>query len=523
MISGFLSAQSRVQVERRKVATQSPEMFARVYLASTCNRPFSRMHRELFELLLNAQSQRAARIAIAAPRGHAKSTIVALAHVLWCALYARERLILLVSATKPQATTLLSHVKEQVTKNERLLADFQDVCHREGGRGQPKPWRDNQICLKNGVMIRAYGARQGIRGTRHGDHRPGLIIVDDLEDSDEVIVEEQRQKLSEWFNGTLLKAGHPETNVVVVGTILHHDSLLAKLVDPRIQRGWLGRTYKAVEAFSERPDLWEAWSSIYHDRAEHEGCSGREAARAYFEANKELMLRGAKVLWPELESYLDLMEMREAEGRASFQAEKQNEPLDPEQCLFAGHAFHYWDDEYRDERHLLDTLGSNARFFGACDPSLGTKHGDYSAIIVLVRDRKTKINYILAADLNRRTPDETIQRIVQYAKRYEFQSFAVESNHFQQLMIQKLEDQTRAEGRRLKIKPITSRTNKNARIASLEPDVAQGHLRFYKRHQILLDQLRQFPVGKHDDGPDALEMAVDLACKPVHTVVCGQM
>ena len=26
-----------------------------------------------------------------------------------------------------------------------------------------------------------------------------------------------------------------------------------------------------------------------------------------------------------------------------------------------------------------------------------------------------------------------------------------------------------------------------------------------------VDQLRQFPLGKHDDGPDALEMAVQVA------------
>jgi len=42
------------------------------------------------------------------------------------------------------------------------------------------------------------------------------------------------------------------------------------------------------------------------------------------------------------------MIMREREGRASFQAEKQNEPLDPEQCIFTAGVLHYWDDEYGD-------------------------------------------------------------------------------------------------------------------------------------------------------------------------------
>ena len=54
-----------------------------------------------------------------------------------------------------------------------------------------------------------------------------------------------------------------------------------------------------------------------------------------------------------------------------------------------------------------------------------------------------------------------------------------------------------------------NRANKQSRIAGLEPQVAQGRIRLCRRHQLLLDQLRQFPLAAHDDGPDALEMAVE--------------
>ncbi len=60
-------------------------------------------------------------------------------------------------------------------------------------------------------------------------------------------------------------------------------------------------------------------------------------------------------------------------------------------------------------------------------------------------------------------------------------------------------------------RPINSQTNKQARIAGLETLVTQGLIVFSRRHQILLEQLRQFPLGKHDDGPDALEMAIQSA------------
>jgi phage terminase large subunit-like protein len=49
---------------------------------------------------------------------------------------------------------------------------------------------------------------------------------------------------------------------------------------------------------------------------------------------------------------------------------------------------------------------------------------------------------------------------------------------------------------------------------AIDAEVSQGMIAFSKRHSLLLEQLRSFPGGKHDDGPDALEMAVTMANKP---------
>ncbi|MCP4591830.1 MAG: phage terminase large subunit, partial [bacterium] len=455
-------------------------------------------------------SKRAGRLAVAAPRGHAKSTIVSLAYVLWCVLYEHEKLVLLVSATAEQVVLLLKTIKDEIQQNSALLEDFPEICRPKGAPGQPKPWRNNRIMLPNGAMISAYGAGQGLRGAKNESHRPGLIIVDDIENSEQVIHEEQRHKLRQWFSGTLLHAGHPGTNVVVVGTVLHHDSLLANLVNPKDGRGWTGLIYKAVEQPSDRPDLWETWSAIFRGKEEHEGQVGTDAAEAFFELNRDEMLRGTRVLWPEREDYYALMVMREREGRASFQAEKQNEPIDPEVCIFSEQNFHYWDDEYRDVESLLDAVGRNGHFFGACDPSLGhrTRRGDYTAIVILYRPAKSKIKYLIAADIAKWTPDQAIERIIQFAKMYRFSAFAVEGNQFQELMIGNLRRRVKETDVSLPVYNIKSRANKQARIANLEPEITQGLIQLGRRHQLLLDQLRQFPFAVHDDGPDALEMAV---------------
>ena len=154
--------------------------------------------------------------------------------------------------------------------------------------------------------------------------------------------EEQREKLRSWFSGTLLNTGHPDTNVIVIGTILNHDSLLANLVDNQRSPGWDGKMYNAIEKFSDYPKSWERWSSIFRSREDFAGKTGSKAAGKYFKKRERLLLRGTKVLWPDWESYYDLMVLRETEGDIFFQREKQNCPLDPRQCIFKQENIRFW-------------------------------------------------------------------------------------------------------------------------------------------------------------------------------------
>ena len=493
---------------RRRSGEISPQAFAKVYMQNICNETFSQMHEEIFKQLLEMTTKRKARLAIAAPRGHAKSTIVSLVYVLWCVLYLKERLILIVSNTQEQAIILLKDIKDQLKNNLLIVSDFPEVC-----KGQkPKPWQGNKIQLPNGTMIRVYSAGQNPRGVKQGKDRPGLIIADDLENEEQAESEEQRDKLSSWFSKSLLNTGHPHTNVVVIGTILHQDSLLATLIDNDRRPGWDGVKYKAVEQFSSYPQLWEKWASIFRSLEDYKGACGPNAAMSFFKANCQQMLEGTYVLWPDRESYYDLMVMRETEGMRSFQSEKQNEPIDPKLCIFREENFIFWDDKYRDVQHLIQCIGPRAQFYGACDPSMGrNKRGDFTAIVILLKDKCTKINYVIAADLSHHAPSSTINKITEYARMYEFRKFAIESNNFQQLMVDDLKRCIVAYGKRLCVHEITSRSNKQSRIASLEPYVKQGNLRFCRQHRLLLSQLTQFPLAKNDDGPDALEMAMQVA------------
>jgi predicted phage terminase large subunit-like protein len=509
-----LAITGALSFHRRRIAATSARAFAQVYLGKHLRLKPSRMHEDLFATLNRVTGQRGQRVAVAAPRGHAKSTVVSLAYVLWAILYGHEQFVLVISATKEQAVLLLKNIKDEIQGNELLLEDFPDVCQQPGTGRMLKPWRENSILLRNGVMIRVLGSGQALRGVRHGPHRPSLIVCDDLENQEHCESAEQRIKLRDWFEKTLLKAGDTRTNVVVVGTVLHYDSLLANLTHPKLERGkavgWENRLYRAVEVYSERMDLWDRWEAIRVGEKEHQGETGPNAAATFYEANKIIMLKGAKVLWPEQEDYLRLMQIRSDEGRLSFQSEKQNEPLDPERCLFREDSFHYWDNGFSEPMEMVRRIGQHCRIYGACDPSLGKNpnRGDYSAIITVAKNLNDNSLYVLHADIARRKPEETNERIVQLAKVFKYRDFVVEGNQFQTVMVEHLRQQAQAAGVSLHPRSMNSTANKQARIEGLEPYISSGRLKFSRCQTMLLEQLRQFPLGAHDDGPDALEMCI---------------
>jgi predicted phage terminase large subunit-like protein len=513
--------QDRIRECRREAARASIEAFARIYLGAHFSQPPSPMHCDLFAFLQAASTDRNARLAIAAPRGHAKSTVTSLAYILWSICFGFEPFIVLISNTADQASDLLAGVKAELESNPLLLEDFPEAAEPPGSKPTPERWRRTEIITRNAVRVIALGSGQRIRGRKHREHRPSLIILDDVENESEVLSADLRENRLSWFNKSVMKAGTTaKTNVVAVGTLLHFDSLLSRLVrEPGTAEmipGWTARKYRAVISWASRTELWEQWIAIYSFRAEHEGAGGAEAAKAFFDANREAMLDGSSVLWPERESYYQLMELRLREGEASFDSEKQNDPIDLKSCFFDPAKIHYWDDQYRSVEDLIRDLGSNSFIYGACDPSLGRegKSRDDTAIVTVLIHNPTGIMYVLDADIRKRKPLEIIHAIIEYNRVRQFEYFAMETNQFQEFLATELKRVSGQRGIQIPVFKINHSSDKLGRIQSLEPMITSGFLRFSKQHRQLIEQLRQFPKGAHDDGPDALEMAVQVCRRP---------
>ena len=494
-----------VRGARVEVCSGSVSTFARTYFKKYLYKEMCQFHKDLYSMLMSASRERNERIAIAAPRGSAKSVVVSLVYIIWSICYRKEGYIVILSDTHDQAVAFLSHIKEELENNEELCSDFPEAC------GMGSVWKEGEIITQNGVKVTALGAGQKIRGRRNKEARPSLIILDDIENDENTQNPDSREKLfNRWFSKAILKAGSSSTNVVVIGTIQHYDSLLAKLTCDNEMPGWKKRIYKSVISWSEDTKRWETWANIFHGREPYKGLPSEEGAKAYFDDNKGAMLEGTKVLWAEKEDYYALMVMKEKEGKWSFDSEKQNEPVSQESCPFNSDGFPYWCNNYKTEEELIQIHGEELDMYGGCDPSMcgGGKSSDYPAIITVARHRKTGVLYILDVDMKRRKPKELIEAILTYCQKRKYKKFVIEANGFQELMAMELARLSAERGIYVPIEPIKNTDNKEQRILWLAPLIDAGIIQFSKKHQMLLDQMRCFPKAKHDDGPDALQMVV---------------
>jgi len=507
-------AANKLRVLNRELSRDSILGFAKTYFPDYVKQPYCSFHKKLCGYLMDISGKHDNHLAIAAPRGHAKSTIVSFFYVMWLICHNKEKFILIFSATAKQAQTLLSDITNTLITNTKLLEDFSDVF---AGNDNIRPKvTQHEIITKNNIKIMALGWEQNLRGFRHRQDRPTLMILDDIDSEKNTYSDSYREKLYKWLTNTLLKSGDRKFNTVAIGTLLHPASLLSRLTSSKEFPDWDKYIFKAVIHFSERKDLWQTWGNILFGRGDlYLEESGLKAADKYFEANKQVMLEGTEVLWPEVEDYYKLMKVREIEGTYSFDSEKQNDPTNTEDRHYDPDKFHYWEKDYASVDELIASFGNDYSIIGACDPSVGiksSKDADHSAIIILAK-YKGKL-YVLDADIKQRSQDDLAQAVINYCKIYNnMEKFVIEGNLFPELLVKYIRERAEQENVMAPLTEIRNTKNKEMRIFGMETYITHGIILFSRRDQILLDQLKYFPRGAHDDGPDALEMAVTAATK----------
>lgn len=410
-------------------------------------------HRDLYQILLTEQ-----RAAIAAPREHAKSTCVSVIFVLYCICYKLRRFIVLISDTQPQAALQLAAVKEELESNQDLREDF-------GNLVGDKKWDVNDCRTTTGITLAARGAGQSLRGLRFRLYRPDLVICDDMENEEDVNNPETREKLERWFVGTVLNLGK-KCQVFVIGTILHYDGLLAKLLDHDKFKKFVKRRYEAVD---------QEWTP-------------------------------ASVLWPAKWDIGSLREKEEDIGSVMFNQEFRNLPISESTQIFreawmVAHAFR------REE-----LVGKKTVKISYNDPAISQKStADYFASVTVDVDEQGFI-YVTRAEQDRMPFTKQVDFIIRRADEEQPIVIGIEDQAYQSALKQAIDDVSRETGRYLNVVGVPHLTDKFLRISTMSPLVENGTIRFCLdgTQKTLMSQL-MFLGKMKDDLADALEGAVELA------------
>jgi hypothetical protein len=221
--------------------------------------------------------QRGRRLCVLAPRGSAKSTWSTLAYPLRCAVEGTEPYIVLTADTGNQASKYLDSIRSELENNTHLAAHYPHSC------GKGPVWRGDRLELRNGVAIETLGTGSKVRGRRHRQHRPTLLVVDDPQNVEHVVSPLMRERSWDWFTKDVCNAGGPDTNLVVLGTALHRDCIVC-----RLQRtpGWKAQVFQSIITWPARMDLWRLWEEMLHD---WENPNREQDAREFYEENREEM------------------------------------------------------------------------------------------------------------------------------------------------------------------------------------------------------------------------------------------
>ncbi len=217
---------------RADVVRSSLEHFFPFYFHQYMEYQTAPFQKEIFNIL---EDERIKLAVICAFRGSAKSTIITTAYVLWSILGVQQRKFIVICAqTDQKARQYLTNIRLELMQNDLLKRDLGPFTEEHTGLGPA-----TAIIIKRlNVKIMISSVEQSIRGMRHGEHRPDLIIFDDIEDIDSVRTKESRDKAFNWMTGEMIPAGDKRTRTIVVGNLLHEDSVIKRL-EEKINHGEL--------------------------------------------------------------------------------------------------------------------------------------------------------------------------------------------------------------------------------------------------------------------------------------------
>ena len=405
------------------------------------------------------------------PRGSSKTTLINAHNLREIARHETPFMVYL-SEAATHAEEQLQNVKRQMETNALFITVFGD---KRPSRSDPEKWTQGFIETTDGTVVTAKGRGGQIRGKNVGGKRPNLIIFDDVEDSESVRTEEQRDKTLNWLKADVENAlpqiGTERGRLVGLGTILSQEALLPKLAS---SPEWLTVTFGAIDPDGDM--LWEHYLTK----------SQYEAKRVSYARLRRLHLFN-----------MEFLSTTRAEDEGS---------------IFQARYFKY--APMSKEEFIRKCPGRAL----AIDPAISEKKdSDFTALAVVGMTENGQIHVaevFLGKGLH---PKDQVDKYFELHFAYDCNRHGVETVAYQKALLYLLKEEMFRRGKTFgpnayfEIDPIThGRVSKEERIEGiLGPRYAAGYITHDHVFPDFEMQLLDYPVGKKD-GPDVVAMAITL-------------
>lgn len=436
--------------------------------------PIPKVHEEWWDLCCAPNKF----VAIAAPRAHAKSTAITFSYTLANILFRERKFVLIVSDTETQAVLFLGAIKQELRDNPDIKALFGLAINDKGEVDFEKDSESDIIVrFKDGEKFRiiAKGAEQKLRGLLWDGKRPDLIVLDDLENDEIVLNKDRRDKFRRWFYGALMPCRAQNGIIRYVGTILHMDAMLERLMPLDNARDTIKEDLKT---YTNKRSLWKS---------------------AKYRAHTDDF---SKILWPEKynASYFKLQKAEYIKQGIPdvYSQEFLNIPIDESSTYFKKVDFLPLREEDKKKK---------VNYYVTADLAISEKErADYSVFCVggVDEDGRIQIRNVIR---ERMDAMEIVETLIGLQKVYDPISVGIEEGQISKSIGPFLNEAMVRSNKFLNLYPLKpGKLDKPTRARSIQARMRAKGVKFDKDadwYQIFEDELMRFPRDKHDDQVDA--------------------
>lgn len=396
--------------------------------------------------------------------------------------YGLSRTIVLVGKSQTHAAKTLMWIRNAVEKNTKWAQTF--------GLKKGVKWNDDELEITHGVeghtiWIVGIGITGSTRGINFEDHRPDLILVDDVVDEENANTPEARDKIEKLVHGALKY------------------SLAPKIDNPYAKMAIL-QTPMAFEDISELAKKDPIFVTM------RQGCWSKET--------EDLPIMERKSSWeqrfPTDELLKDKLAAIAKNKDSIFCREMECKLVTPEQSTFLAEWLQFYGEGQDVQLPPLSELTTVLAIDPVPPPSpaqvaKGFAKKDFESLAVLGKWQRTGKVFVLEVSFNRgHDPSWTISEFFRLAQKWQPRNVIIETVAYQRTLAWLLRMGMQKLGRYWPITEMTDKRSKLDRITQgLKGVASERQLYVHASQTELISQFTHYPNVPHDDVIESVAVA----------------